>query len=95
MPVAEHDFETVATHTVFRGNIIALRTDEVADAGRGHRHPRRRRALRCGGGRRGRRRGPTDDDLPVPALRWAAGSGSCPAGLLDEPGEDPVGRGGT
>jgi ADP-ribose pyrophosphatase len=29
MPVADHDFETVSTETVFRGAIIALRTDEV------------------------------------------------------------------
>ena len=28
-PVADHHFETVATETIYRGAIIALRTDEV------------------------------------------------------------------
>jgi len=31
--VAEHDFETVASETVYRGNILALRADEVSMPG--------------------------------------------------------------
>ncbi|HUL99119.1 MAG TPA: ADP-ribose pyrophosphatase, partial [Mycobacterium sp.] len=31
--MAEHDFETVASETVYRGNILALRADEVSMPG--------------------------------------------------------------
>lgn len=34
-PVAEHDFDTIASKTVYRGKILALRTDEVLMPG-GH-----------------------------------------------------------
>ena len=48
-PVAEHDFETVASETLYVGNIFALRADEVRMPRRQHRATRSRRALRRGG----------------------------------------------
>ena len=91
MPVADHDFETVATETVYRGKILALRTDEV----------------RMPGGATATREvvehygavavAAVDDDEqlamvyqyrhPLGRRLW-----ELPAGLLDEPGEDPRGR---
>jgi 8-oxo-dGDP phosphatase len=87
--VAEHDFETVSSETVYRGNILALRTDHV----------------RMPGGNVAKREvvehygavaiAAVDDDgrvalvyqyrHPIGRRLW-----ELPAGLLDEPGEDPA-----
>lgn len=89
MPVAEHDFETLATHTVFKGNIIALRTDEVAMPGGGT-------AMRDVVEHYGAVAIAALDDQdrlamvyqyrhPLGHRLW-----ELPAGILDIPGEDPV-----
>lgn len=89
MPVAEHDFETVATHTVFRGEIIALRTDEV-------RMPGGVTAVREVVEHYGAVAVAALDDEDRLAMvyqyRHSVGRRlwELPAGLLDEPGEDPV-----
>ena len=87
--MADHDFETVSSETVYRGNILALRTDQV----------------RMPGGNVAKREvvehygavaiAAVDDDgrvalvyqyrHPIGRRLW-----ELPAGLLDEPGEDPV-----
>jgi ADP-ribose pyrophosphatase len=87
--VADHDFETLATHTVFCGNLIALRTDEV----------------RMPGGVTATREvvehygavaiAAIDDDeqvVMVHQYRHPLGHKlwELPAGILDQPGEDPV-----
>ena len=89
LPVGKHEFETVASHTRFQGNLIALRTDEV----------------RMPGGDIATREvvehygavavAAVDDDEqvvmvhqyrhPVGRRLW-----ELPAGILDEPGEDPL-----
>ena len=89
MLVADHDFETVATHTAYRGAIIALRTDEV----------------RMPGGVTATRDvvehygavgiAALDDDNQLAMVyqyRHSVGRRlwELPAGILDEPGEDPV-----
>ena len=88
-PVAEHDFETVASETVYSGKILALRTDEV----------------RMPGGVTAEREvvehygavavAALDDDGRLAMIfqyRHALGRRlwELPAGLLDEPGEDPA-----
>lgn len=87
--MADHEFETLATHTVFQGNIIALRTDEV----------------RMPGGVIATRDvvehygavaiAAIDDDEHVVMIhqyRHPLGHRiwELPAGILDEPGEDPI-----
>lgn len=87
--VAEHDFETVASETVYSGKILALRTDQV----------------RMPGGVTAEREvvehygavavAALDDDhrlAMVYQYRHALGRRmwELPAGLLDEPGEDPA-----
>ena len=87
--MAEHEFETVATETVFTGAIIALRTDEV----------------RMPGGVTATREvvehygavavAAIDDDEQLAMVyqyRHSLGRRmwELPAGLLDEAGEDPV-----
>lgn len=89
MPVADHDFETVGSETVYTGKILALRTDEV----------------RMPGGVTAEREvvehygavavAALDDEgrlamiyqyrHPMGRRLW-----ELPAGLLDEPGEDPA-----
>ena len=89
MPVADHDFETLASETVYQGTILALRTDEV----------------RMPGGRSAMREvvehygavavAAVDDDSqlamiyqyrhPLGRRLW-----ELPAGLLDGAGEDPA-----
>jgi ADP-ribose pyrophosphatase len=89
MPVGKHEFETVATHTVFRGNIIALRTDEV-------RMPGGVTATREVVEHYGAVAVAALDDSGQLAMiyqyRHSLGRRlwELPAGLLDEPGEDPV-----
>lgn len=87
--VAEHEFGTVSSETVYRGKILALRTDEV----------------RMPGGATAEREiiehygavavAAVDDDgrlAMVYQYRHAVGRRlwELPAGLLDEPGEDPA-----
>jgi ADP-ribose pyrophosphatase len=87
--VDKHDFETVSSETVYRGNILALRVDQV----------------RMPGGNIAKREvvehygavavAAIDDEgrvalvyqyrHPIGRRLW-----ELPAGLLDEPGEDPV-----
>lgn len=89
MLVADHEFETISSHTVFRGNIIALRTDEV----------------RMPGGVVATREvvehygavaiaAIDDDDHVVMVHQYRHPLGhrlwELPAGILDEPGEDPI-----
>ena len=89
MLVGDHEFETVASETVFRGGIIALRTDEV----------------RMHGGATATREvvehygavavAAVDDDEKLALIyqyRHSMGRRlwELPAGLLDEPGEDPA-----
>jgi ADP-ribose pyrophosphatase len=87
--VAEHEFDTVATHTVFRGNIIALRTDEV-------RMPGGVTAIREVVEHYGAVAVAAldDDDQLAMIYQYRHSMGrrlwELPAGLLDEPGEDPV-----
>lgn len=89
MPVVEHDFETLNSRTVYRGNIIALRTDDVRMPGGGtavrevveHYGAVAVAAL--------------DDDGQLALIyqyRHAVGRRlwELPAGLLDEPDEDPA-----
>jgi ADP-ribose pyrophosphatase len=87
--VGKHDFETVASHTVFGGSIIALRTDEV-------RMPGGATASREVVEHYGAVAVAALDDAdrlamifqyrhPVGRRLW-----ELPAGLLDEPGEDPA-----
>ena len=87
--MGKHEFETVATHTVFCGNLIALRTDEV----------------RMPGGEVATREvvehygavaiAAVDEDgrvVMVHQYRHPLGRRlwELPAGILDGPGEDPV-----
>ena len=87
--MAEHEFDTVATHTVFRGNIIALRTDEV-------RMPGGVTAIREVVEHYGAVAVAAldDDDQLAMIYQYRHSMGrrlwELPAGLLDEPGEDPV-----
>jgi len=87
--VGKHDFETVASHTHFRGNILALRTDEV-------RMPGGVTAAREVVEHYGAVAVAALDDAgqlamifqyrhPLGRRLW-----ELPAGLLDEPGEDPA-----
>lgn len=87
--MADHDFETVASEKVYRGNILALRVDQV----------------RMPGGNTATREvvehygavavAAVDDDNRVAMIyqyRHPLGKRlwELPAGLLDEPGEDPA-----
>ncbi|MBB3604189.1 ADP-ribose pyrophosphatase [Mycolicibacterium sp. BK556] len=87
--MAEHDFETVSSETAYRGNILALRVDQV----------------RMPGGNVAKREVvehygavvvvAVDDENRVAMVyqyRHAVGRRlwELPAGLLDEPGEDPA-----
>ncbi len=89
MLVADHDFETVSTHTAYRGAILALRTDEV-------RMPGGVTATRDVVEHYGAVAIAAIDDEHQLAMvyqyRHAVGHRlwELPAGLLDEPGEDPA-----
>jgi ADP-ribose pyrophosphatase len=89
MPVVEHDFETIASNTVFRGNIVAVRTDDV-------RMPGGVTAVREVVEHYGVVAVVALDDEDRVAMiyqyRHAVGRRlwELPAGLLDEPGEDPA-----
>jgi len=89
MPVGNHDFETVSSHTRFRGKIIALRTDEVRMPGGGiatrevveHYGAVAIAAV-------------DDDDQLIMVYQYRHPVGrrlwELPAGILDQPGEDPL-----
>ena len=87
--MADHDFETVATETVYRGKILALRTDEV-------RMPGGDTAIREVVEHYGAVAVAAVDDSEKLAMvyqyRHSLGHRfwELPAGLLDEPGEDPA-----
>ncbi|MGI9126300.1 MAG: NUDIX domain-containing protein [Mycobacterium sp.] len=89
VPVADHEFETLATETVFRGAIIALRTDEVLMPGGGT-------AIREVVEHYGAVAIAAVDDEEQLAMvyqyRHSLGHRlwELPAGLLDEAGEDPL-----
>ena len=89
MPVADHDFQTVASHTVFRGNIIAVRTDEVAMPGGG---TAIREVVEHYGAVAVAALDDEDQLAMVYQYRHSLGRRlwELPAGLLDEPGEDPA-----
>ena len=89
MPVADHDFETLSSETVYQGTILALRTDEVRMPGGGS-------ATREGVEHYGAVAvAAVDDDNrlamiyqyrhPLGRRLW-----ELPAGLLDGAGEDPA-----
>ncbi|MFN8071394.1 MAG: NUDIX hydrolase [Mycobacterium sp.] len=87
--MADHDFETTASHTVFRGNIIALRTDDVLMPGG---VTAMREVVEHYGAVAV---AALDDDEQLAMIyqyRHAVGHRlwELPAGLLDEPGEDPA-----
>lgn len=87
--MADHDFQTVATETVYRGKILALRTDEV-------RMPGGDTAIREVVEHYGAVAVAAVDDEDQLAMvyqyRHSLGHRfwELPAGLLDEPGEDPA-----
>ena len=87
--MADHDFQTVATETVYRGKILALRTDEV-------RMPGGDTAIREVVEHYGAVAVAAVDDADQLAMvyqyRHSLGHRfwELPAGLLDEPGEDPA-----
>lgn len=87
--MADHEFDTLSSHTVFRGGIIALRTDEV-------RMPGNTTATREVVEHYGAVAvAAVDDDEQLAMIyqyRHAVGRRlwELPAGLLDEPGEDPA-----
>lgn len=87
--MADHDFETLATETVYRGKILALRTDEV-------RMPGGDTAIREVVEHYGAVAVAAVDDSEKLAMvyqyRHSLGHRfwELPAGLLDEPGEDPA-----
>jgi 8-oxo-dGTP pyrophosphatase MutT (NUDIX family) len=87
--VADHDFQTVASETVYRGKILALRTDEV-------RMPGGDTAIREVVEHYGAVAVAAVDDEDQLAMvyqyRHSLGHRfwELPAGLLDEPGENPA-----
>lgn len=87
--MADHDFETVATETVYRGKILALRTDEV-------RMPGGDTAIREIVEHYGAVAVAAVDDEEQLAMVYQYRHSlrhrfwELPAGLLDEPGEDPA-----
>lgn len=87
--MADHDFETVASETVYCGKILALRTDEVRMPGGGT-------AIREVVEHYGAVAVAAVDDSEQLAMvyqyRHSLGHRfwELPAGLLDEPGEDPA-----
>ncbi|MFN0142666.1 MAG: NUDIX domain-containing protein [Mycobacterium sp.] len=89
MPVVEHVFETVSSETLYRGKILALRTDEVRMPGGG---TAVREVVEHYGAVAV---AAVDDDgrlVLVYQYRTALGRRlwELPAGLLDEPGEQPI-----
>ena len=89
MPVGDHEFDTLASETVYTGNIIALRADEVRMPGGG---AATREVVEHYGAVAV---AAVDDDEQLAMIyqdRHPLGRRiwELPAGLLDEPGEDPA-----
>ena len=88
MPVADHGFDTISSRTVYRGKILALRTDEVRMPGGGN-------AIREVVEHYGAVAvaAVDDDDRLVLVYQYRHAVNrrlwELPAGLLDEPGESP------
>ncbi|EHB46989.1 NUDIX hydrolase [Mycolicibacterium rhodesiae JS60] len=87
--MAEHDFETVSSETAYRGNILALRVDQVRMPGG---HVAKREVVEHYGAvavvavdEHGRVALVYQYRHPIGRRLW-----ELPAGLLDEPGEDPA-----
>lgn len=87
--MARHDFETVSSETVYRGNILALRVDQVSMPGG---NVAKREVVEHYGAvavaavdEQGRLAMVYQYRHPIGRRLW-----ELPAGLLDEPGEDPV-----
>lgn len=89
MPVADHVFETVASHTVFCGNLIALRTDEVRMPGG---DIVCREVVEHYGAVAIAAIDEWDQVVMVHQYRHPLGHRlwELPAGILDQPGEDPL-----
>ncbi|WP_445170342.1 NUDIX domain-containing protein [Mycolicibacterium sp. Dal123E01] len=87
--MAEHDFETVSSETAYRGNILALRVDQVRMPGG---NIAKREVVEHYGAvavaavdKAGRVAMVYQYRHPIGRRLW-----ELPAGLLDEPGEDPA-----
>lgn len=87
--MADHDFETVSSETAYRGNILALRVDQVRMPGG---NIAKREVVEHYGAvavaavdEAGRVAMVYQYRHPVGRRLW-----ELPAGLLDEPGEDPI-----
>ena len=87
--MAEHDFETVSSETVYRGNILALRADQVRMPGG---HIAKREVIEHYGAVAVAAVDDAGRVAMVYQYRHAIGRRlwELPAGLLDVPGEDPV-----
>jgi len=88
-PVAEHDFATVLSETVYRGKILTLRADEVRMPGG---HTARREVVEHFGAVAVAAVDETGRVALVYQYRHPLGHRlwELPAGLLDEAGEDPA-----
>lgn len=89
MPVGKHDFETVGTQTFFQGHIIALRTDEVRMPGG---DTATREVVEHYGAVAVAALNESGQLAMIYQYRHPVGRRlwELPAGLLDEPGEDPA-----
>ncbi len=89
MPVADHDFEIVATETLFRGEILALRTDRVRMPGG---DTATREVVEHYGAVAVAAVDDEDQIAMIYQYRHPLGHRlwELPAGLLDEPGEQPA-----
>jgi ADP-ribose pyrophosphatase len=87
--VAEHDFETISSESVYRGNILALRSDQVRMPGG---NIAKREIIEHYGAVAVAAVDDADRVAMVYQYRHAVGRRlwELPAGLLDEPGEDPA-----
>ncbi|BBY60658.1 NUDIX domain-containing protein [Mycolicibacterium sarraceniae] len=87
--MAEHDFETVSSETVYRGSILALRADQVRMPGG---NIAKREVVEHYGAVAVAAVDDSDRVAMVYQYRHPIGRRlwELPAGLLDEPGEDPA-----
>jgi len=88
-PVGDHDFQTVSSETVYDGTILALRTDQVVMPGGG---TAEREIVEHYGAVAVAAVADDGQLAMIYQYRHALGRRlwELPAGLLDEPGEDPV-----
>lgn len=89
MPVADHEFETVSSETLYRGGILALRADQVVMPGGG---VVTREVVEHYGAVAVAAVDPDGRVAMVYQYRHSMGRRlwELPAGLLDAPGEDPA-----